>query len=134
MDSLVPLLIARKHFFTGEHIWFNGILTNGKRLNVCINVFKAVAQSKKKSDQLFFFKKFGGIYLLKKTPDLAIIYDHTESFEALQEISRMSIPMISFVNSESNPNQCDYPVPGNFVSKSAEKFYCKMIRGGLKNK
>ena len=131
---LVPLFLSTDHFYTYGQFWFNGTLTNGKHLNICINAFKEIIKLKKRSDQMLFFKKFGGIYFLKKTPDLIVIYNHSEGFEALKEAFKMGIPVISFVNSGSNPEESDYPIPGNFTSKTAGKFYKKIVRTFLNKK
>ena len=131
---LIPLFLASGHLYTDDKFWFNGILTNGKHFNICINIFKEIIRLKKKSDQLLFFKKFGGTYFFKKTPSLVVIYNHSGNLEALKEASRMGIPVVSFVNSDSNPEQTDYPVPGNFMSGPAGKLYGKIIGILLKNK
>ena len=129
---LIPLFLSNNHFYTQSQFWFNGALTNGKHFNICVNAFKEIIKLKKRSDQLVFFKKFGGTYFLKKTPELIVIYDHTESFQALTEASKMAIPVISFVNSDSNPTECDYPIPGNFIGKPAGKFYSQILKNFLK--
>ena len=43
----------------------------------------------------------------------------------------MQIPVISFVNSSSNPSKIDYPVPGNFTSNNAGKLYYNLIKHSL---
>jgi small subunit ribosomal protein S2 len=125
---LVPLFLYTGNSFTNDQFWFNGVLTNGKHFNICVNIFKEIALLKGKSDQLVFFNKFGGASFLKKTPNLVIIYNHSGSLEALKEASKMGIPIISFVNSDSSPEQSDYPIPGNFLLKSAGKFYSEIIK------
>jgi len=129
--SLIKLFISTNHFYTSNKFWINGILTNGKHFNTYMNNFFEVLKIKKKSDKLFFFRRFGGISALKKIPDLVVIYNHSESLEALKEASKMGICIVSFVNSDANPEQSDYPIPGNFTSKPAGKLYYKILQRAL---
>ena len=131
---LIPLFLSTNHFYTCDQFWFNGTLTNGRHFNICVNAFKEIIKLKKRSEQLSFFKKFGGTYFLKRTPDLIVIFDHSESFQALREASKMGVPIVSFVNSSSNPEQCDYPIPGNFTSRLAGEFYYEVVKSFLENK
>jgi len=88
----------------------------------------------KKKEKIFFFEKFGGVLKLRKKPDLLVIYNHSKSLDALNEALKMKIPVISFVNSNDNPNGVSYPVPGNFNSVKAGVLYYNLLKIILKNK
>jgi len=129
--KIVNILNNKKHSHSFDESWVNGILTNGKDLFSYKNNFLKNLRLKKEKEKTFFYEKFGGLLNLNKKPDLIIIFDHSKNLDAFNEAFKMQIPVISFVNSSSNPSKIDYPVPGNFTSNNAGKLYYNLIKHSL---
>lgn len=66
-------------------------------------------------------KNFGGIKYMAKTPDLLIVLDSRAGRNAIREANSLNIPIISILDSNSNPSNIQYPIPMN---DDAEKVLC----------
>ena len=58
-------------------------------------------------------RSLGGIVDMKKTPDLVFIIDTNYESLAIAESVKLGIPIIAILDSNSNPDNIDYPIPGN---------------------
>ena len=125
------LLKNKKHLYSFEESWVNGILTNGKDLFLYKSNFLKNLELKKEKEKFFFYQKFGGLLNLTKKPDLIVIFNHSKSLDAFNEAFKVQIPVISFVNSGNNPSKVDYPIPGNFTSNKGVKLYYNLIKHSL---
>lgn len=56
---------------------------------------------------------FGGIVGLKSTPDLLIVVDIKKEVTAIKEASRKKVKTIGIVDTNSDPNMVDFPIPMN---------------------
>ncbi|WGH24783.1 MAG: 30S ribosomal protein S2 [Candidatus Shikimatogenerans bostrichidophilus] len=66
-------------------------------------------------------KKFGTIFKMKKLPMAIIIADVKKENIALKEAIKTSIYTIGIVDTDSNPDNIDYPIPSNDdLSRSIE--------------
>ena len=53
----------------------------------------------------------------------------TESaFTVLAEAKKLGIPIIAILDSNSNPDNIDYPIPGNDDARRAIDLYCNLIK------
>jgi len=58
-------------------------------------------------------KNLGGIRRMKTLPDALFVVDTVEEETAVREASKLSIPIIGIVDTNSDPKLIDYPIPGN---------------------
>ena len=65
-------------------------------------------------------------------PELVIFLNTTENTMAIKEAVRKSIPVISILDTDSDPNGIQYPIPGNDDSPQAQYLYYKLILEALK--
>ena len=65
---------------------------------------------------------------MKKVPDLVFIIDTNYESLAIQESVKLNIPIIAILDSNSNPDGIDYPIPGNDDARRAIDLYCKLIK------
>ena len=107
--------------------WLGGMLTNWGTISGSIKKMKKyeadlVAENRgftKKELLKMSVKKdklersLGGIAEMKKTPDLVFIIDTNYESLAIAESSKLGIPIIAILDSNSNPDNIDYPIPGN---------------------
>ena len=73
-------------------------------------------------------RSLGGIAEMKKTPDLVFIIDTNYESLAIAESVKLGIPIIAILDSNSNPDNIDYPIPGNDDARRAIDLYCNLIK------
>ena len=73
-------------------------------------------------------RSLGGIADMKKVPDLVFIIDTNYESLAIQESVKLGIPIIAILDSNSNPDGIDYPIPGNDDARRAIDLYCYLIK------
>ena len=65
---------------------------------------------------------------MKKIPDLVFIIDTNYESLAIQESVKLGIPIIAILDSNSNPDGIDFPIPGNDDARRAIDLYCNLIK------
>ncbi len=56
---------------------------------------------------------FGGIRDMEVMPDIMYVVDVTQEAIAVAEAKKLGIPIIALLDTNSDPSQIDYPIPGN---------------------
>ncbi|MDA9629626.1 30S ribosomal protein S2 [Candidatus Pelagibacter sp.] len=127
--------------------WLGGMLTNWGTISGSIKKMKKyesdlVAENRgftKKELLKMSVKKdklersLGGIADMKKTPDLVFIIDTNYESLAIAESVKLGIPIIAILDSNSNPDNIDYPIPGNDDARRAIDLYCNLIKETIIN-
>lgn len=108
--------------------WLGGTITNFSQLKKSIDTLADMkvklstgyyAKYTKKERLLIEREKerlerfFGGITNLKSTPELLIVVDIKKEMTAIKEAGRKNVPVIGIVDTNSDPNLVDFPVPMN---------------------
>ena len=108
--------------------WLGGMLTNfqtiQKRIERLIYLEDALAkgtvetQTKRESLQLAaevirLNKFFGGIKEMDRLPDILFIVDTEKEDIAVKEARRLKIPIVAIVDTNSDPGDADFIIPGN---------------------
>ncbi len=133
--------------------WLGGLLTNYKTIKNSIDKLKELELTLSDSGDKKFTKKellilnrklnklklnLDGIRNMTKLPDALFIIDVNYEIIALLEANRLSIPVIGIVDTNSNPDNVDYLIPGNDDSADSIKYYletfCSFISKVSKNK
>ena len=70
---------------------------------------------------------------MKKVPDLVFIIDTNYESLAIAEASKLGIPICAILDSNSNPDGIDYPIPGNDDARRAIDLYCNLIKETIEN-
>ena len=122
--------------------WLGGMLTNWGTISNSIKKLKKlevdlVAENRgftKKELLKMSVKKdklqrsLGGIADMKKIPDLVFIIDTNYESLAIQESIKLGIPIIAILDSNSNPDGIDFPIPGNDDARRSIDLYCNLIK------
>ncbi len=122
--------------------WLGGMLTNWGTISNSIKKLKKleidlVAENRgftKKELLKMSVKKdklqrsLGGISEMKKIPDLVFIIDTNYESLAIQESVKLGIPIIAILDSNSNPDGIDFPIPGNDDARRSIDLYCNLIK------
>ena len=78
-------------------------------------------------------RSLGGIAEMKKIPDLVFIIDTNYESLAIQESVKLGIPIIAILDSNSNPDGIDFPIPGNDDARRSIDLYCNLIKDTIIN-
>jgi small subunit ribosomal protein S2 len=122
--------------------WLGGMLTNWGTISGSIKKMKKY-ESDLISENRGFTKKellkmsvkkdklersLGGIADMKKTPDLVFIIDTNYESLAIAESVKLGIPIVAILDSNSNPDNIDFPIPGNDDARRSIDLYCNLIK------
>jgi len=122
--------------------WLGGMLTNWGTISNSIKKLKKlevdlIAENRgftKKELLKMSVKKdklqrsLGGIADMKKIPDLVFIIDTNYESLAIQESVKLGIPIIAILDSNSNPDGIDFPIPGNDDARRSIDLYCNLLK------
>ncbi len=122
--------------------WLGGMLTNWGTISNSIKKLKKLENDLVSENRGFTKKELlkmsvkkdklqrslGGISEMKKVPDLVFIIDTNYESLAIQESVKLNIPIIAILDSNSNPDGIDYPIPGNDDARRAIDLYCNLIK------
>ena len=107
--------------------WLGGTLTNFSTIKKSIKRLKMLEKEgsnlyenmTKKETQMLNREKVKladqhrGIKDMRRLPDALVIVDAQYEDTAIREASRLEIPVIAIVDTNTNPNKVDYPIPAN---------------------
>jgi len=114
--------------FYVNHRWLGGMLTNYQTISRSIQRLKEFETMKEdgtlkrfpKKEVLMMEKKaakleraLGGIKEMGRLPDIVYVVDPRKEDIAVKEARKMQIPLLSIVDSNCDPTEIDYPIPGN---------------------
>ena len=72
-------------------------------------------------------KKLFGIVQMKKLPAALVIVDPKKEETALREAQRLSIAVVALLDTNCNPDDIDYPIPGNDDALRSIKLVISLI-------
>jgi small subunit ribosomal protein S2 len=78
-------------------------------------------------------RSLGGIAEMKKVPDLVFIIDTNYESLAIAESSKLGIPIVAILDSNSNPDGIEFPIPGNDDARRAIDLYCNLVKETIVN-
>jgi small subunit ribosomal protein S2 len=122
--------------------WLGGMLTNFQTIRQSIRYLRNLERmvedgtmeklSKKEASRLNktrskLEKTFAGIKEMHRLPGLVFILDTKREHIAVRECQRLGIPSIGVVDTNSDPDDVTYPVPGNDDAIRAIKLYTRYV-------
>jgi len=122
--------------------WLGGTLTNWKTISHSIHRLRKLdemlasdqAQVYTKKERLTLTREkdkldraLGGIKDMGGLPDLMFIIDTNKEDIAISEARRLGIPVAAIVDTNSDPGDITFPVPGNDDAARAITLYCDLI-------
>jgi len=78
-------------------------------------------------------RSLGGIADMKKIPDLVFIIDTNYESLAIKESIKLGIPIIAILDTNSDPDGIDFPIPGNDDARRSIDLYCNLIKETILN-
>lgn len=76
-------------------------------------------------------RAFGGIRNMGGLPDVIFVIDVRNDYIAIREAKQLDIPVIGVVDTNSNPDNIDFVIPGNDDARSAVEFYMKLASNAV---
>ena len=125
-----------------NHRWYGGTLTNWKTISNTIKRLRTIEDLLANDDLSGLTKKellklnrekekldtsIGGIKDMGGLPDLIFVLDTVKEQIAIQEATKLNIPIAAVIDSNSNPDGITYPIPGNDDSTKAISLFCDLI-------
>jgi len=128
--------------FYVNHRWLGGMLTNWKTISNSIKRYKKISEDIKKEDTGFTKKEIlkmgvqkdklerslGGIAEMKQVPNMIFIIDTNIEALAVAEAKKLKIPIVAVVDTNSDPTDITYPIPGNDDARRSISLYCDLIK------
>jgi len=122
--------------------WIGGLLTNFRTIRKRIDYFINLEKNKEEGELKKYTKKeqkhiekeieklkknFGGLRSMDKLPDAIFVLGVKEHMTAIREAKKKKIPVISLVDTDSNPTMIDYIIPSNDEAVSALEFMLNQV-------
>ena len=128
--------------FYVNHRWLGGMLTNWKTISNSIKRYKKLSEDLKKESTGFTKKEIlkmgkqrdklerslGGIADMKKTPNMIFIIDTNVEDLAVKEALKLNIPIVAIIDTNSDPTEINFPIPGNDDARRAINLYCELMK------
>jgi small subunit ribosomal protein S2 len=127
--------------------WLGGMLTNWETIKTRVERLKDLERREETGALDLLPKKeaavlrrelgklqkyLGGIKLMRKVPDIVVIVDQRREYNAILECEKLSLPIVSLLDTNCDPDVVDIPIPANddairsiklIVSKLADAIY-----------
>jgi len=136
---------------TGQYFvnyrWLGGMLTNWGTISNSIKKLEKINLDLVSENRGFTKKELlkmsvlrdklqrslGGIAEMKKIPDLVFVIDTNYESLAIKESIKLDIPIIAILDTNSNPEGIDFPIPGNDDARRSIDLYCSLIKETIEN-
>jgi len=127
-DVVKELAILNNNFYVNKR-WLGGTLTNWKTISNSIKRLEEIELFLKDNDLSKNLSKkelldisrekqklelnIGGIRTLNGKPDLLVVFDVIKDKIAVKEAIKLNIPVVAIVDTNADPENIDYIIPGN---------------------
>ena len=127
-DVVKELATLNNNFYVNKR-WLGGTLTNWKTISNSIKRLEEIELFLKDNDQSKNLSKkelldisrekqklelnIGGIRTLNGKPDLLVVFDVIKDKIAVKEAQKLNIPVVAIVDTNADPDNIDYIIPGN---------------------
>ena len=129
-----------------SHRWLGGMLTNYKTIRSSIRRYRELEEQSRDGTFDKLTKKealtrtrmmeklersIGGIKDMGGLPDALFVVDVDHEDIAVQEARKLGIPVIAVVDTNSDPDGVDYPIPGNDDAIRAIQLYVTAVADAI---
>ena len=127
-EVVKDLAVLNNNYYVNKR-WLGGTLTNWKTISNSIKRLEEIELFLKDNDLSKNLSKkelldisrekqkldlnIGGIRALNGKPDLLVIFDVIKDKIAVKEALKLKIPVVAIVDSNADPENIDYVIPGN---------------------
>ena len=128
-----------------NHRWLGGMLTNWKTITGSIKRLRQIDDllagdvhglTKKEvlnitRDREKLERALGGIKDMGGLPDILFIIDTNKEKLAVEEATKLGIPVVAVLDSNSDPAGVTFPIPGNDDAIRAITLYCDLVAAAV---
>ncbi|RPG95860.1 MAG: 30S ribosomal protein S2 [Candidatus Pelagibacter sp. TMED165] len=125
--------------------WLGGMLTNWNTIQNSIKRLKMLDTQLSKENTGFTKKEIlkfgkerdklqrslGGIAEMKKIPDMIFVIDTNIESLAVKEAINLKIPIVAILDTNSDPTDIQFPIPGNDDARRSINLYCELLKGAI---
>ena len=141
----VSLLAKETDQFFFNYRWLGGMLTNWNTIQNSIKRMKKLEDQLSKDDVGFTKKEIlkqgkekeklqrslGGIAEMKKVPEIIFIIDTNIESLAVKEAIKLKIPIVAILDTNSDPTDIEFPIPGNDDARRSINLYCDLLKNTI---
>ena len=145
-EQILNLAKETDQFYV-NYRWLGGMLTNWNTIQNSIKRLKMLEDSLSKEDTGFTKKEIlkrskekeklqrslGGIADMKKLPQLIFIIDTNIESLAVAEAKKLNIPIVAVLDTNSDPTDIHFPIPGNDDARRSINLYCDLLKSTIVN-
>jgi small subunit ribosomal protein S2 len=128
--------------FYVNHRWLGGMLTNWKTVSESIKRLREAEEILASDDKGLTKKEvlkltrerdklelaLGGIKDMGGLPNIIVVIDTNKEELAVKEANKLGIPVVAVLDSNSDPDGIDFPIPGNDDALRAINLYCDLFK------
>jgi small subunit ribosomal protein S2 len=129
-----------------NHRWLGGLLTNWRTMSVRIERLHELRRlrdeeqleklpSKERIDMIAELEKLetnlGGVADMKRLPDAVFLVDLRKEQLAVREARRLNIPVIGLVDTNCDPDDADFVIPGNDDAIRSCSLVVRVVADGI---
>ena len=143
-DAIADLGKSTNQYYV-NYRWLGGMLTNWGTISNSIKKLQKINKDLSSENRGFTKKELlkmsaqrdklerslGGISDMKKIPDLVFIIDTNYESLAIKESIKLGIPIIAVLDTNSDPDGIDFPIPGNDDARRSIDLYCSLIKSTI---
>lgn len=137
---------SRCDMFYVNHRWLGGTLTNFQTIRKRIDRLHDLEKMEEdgtfdvlpkkevvllRKEQAKLEKFLGGIKQMSKLPDAVFVIDPRKERIAVAEARKLGIPIISIVDTNCDPDEIDYVIPGNDDAIRAVRLFTNKIADAI---
>ncbi|MGA2910936.1 MAG: 30S ribosomal protein S2 [Candidatus Microgenomates bacterium] len=126
--------------------WLGGIISNFSQMKkslkkmeeMKVNMTSGVYNKYTKKERLLIDREiarlerfFGGIKTLTDIPDVLFVIDTKREAGAVHEANEKKVPVIGIVDSNSDPDVIDYPIPMNDDASKALEYVLGLVKEAI---
>ncbi|MBN22411.1 MAG: 30S ribosomal protein S2 [Bdellovibrionaceae bacterium] len=132
----------RSQMYFVNNRWLGGMLTNYQTVKASIDRLKKLEalkeseewndysrkiQSKYDRELEKLQKSLGGIQEMKKLPGALVVIDTAKEHIAIKEAKKLGIPTVAVVDTNCDPRDVDYVIPGNDDAIRSVKLFSRLL-------
>ncbi len=122
--------------------WLGGMLTNFATIKNSIERMRKIEKMRENGEFQLFSKKersridkeyqrlvdyLEGIREMKEAPSCMFVIDAVKEHIAVKEAKKLGIPVVGLADTNCNPEDIDYPIPGNDDAIKSIKLFCDVV-------
>ena len=126
--------------------WLGGMLTNFKTIRTRVERLKELEKMQEdgtfevlpkkevivlKKEMEKLEKNLGGIKEMEKLPGVLFVVDPKKERTAILEAKKLNIPVVGLVDTNCNPEDVDYAIPGNDDAIRAVKLIADVVANAV---